>query len=143
MDEHTTLIDHLRAGGHRLTPQRRLVLEALQGSERHVSAEEIGRAIAARYPSLSVDHTTIYRTLRWLRDAGLVSETSLGQNHMVYALLSRHHHHHLVCEGCGAITEAEPDLLEPLRRELERRYGFAARLSHLSIFGLCAHCAAA
>lgn len=143
MDDHTTLIDHLRAGGHRLTPQRRLVLEALQCSDRHVSAEEIGRSIAARYPSLSVDHTTIYRTLRWLRDAGLISETSLGQNHMVYALLSRHHHHHLVCEGCGAIVEAEPDLLEPLRRELERRYGFAARLSHLSIFGLCARCAAA
>lgn len=140
MDDHATLIDALRAGGHRLTPQRRLVLEALQCSDRHVSAEEIGRAIAGRYPSLSVDHTTIYRTLRWLRDAGLISETSLGQNHMVYALLSRHHHHHLVCESCGAIIEADSDLLEPLRRELAQRYQFFARLSHLSIFGLCASC---
>jgi Fur family ferric uptake transcriptional regulator len=140
MDDHASLIDHLRAGGHRLTPQRRLVLEALQCSERHVSAEEIGRSIAARYPSLSVDHTTVYRTLRWLRDNGLVTETDLGQSHMVYALLSRHHHHHLVCEGCGAIIEAESDLLEPLRRELQERYHFAARLSHLSIFGLCEGC---
>jgi Fur family ferric uptake transcriptional regulator len=142
MDNHVSLIDHLRAGGHRLTPQRRLVLEALQESDRHVSAEEIGRAIEARYPSLSVDHTTIYRTLRWLRDVGLVSETSLGQNHMVYALLSRHHHHHLVCEGCGAVIEAPSDLLEPLRHELAQRFRFAARLSHLSIFGFCEHCQA-
>ncbi len=140
MDENRSLIDHLRAGGHRLTPQRRLVLEALECSERHVSADEIGSSIAQRYPSLSVDHTTIYRTLRWLHDAGLVSETRLGQNHMVYALLSQHRHHHLVCESCGAISEADPSLLEPLRRELEQRYKFSARLAHLSIFGLCARC---
>jgi Fur family transcriptional regulator, ferric uptake regulator len=140
MEEHISLIEQLRAGGHRLTPQRRLVLEALQGSERHVSAEEIGHAIALRYPSLSVDHTTIYRTLRWLRDNGLVGETSLGQNHMVYALLSHHRHHHLVCEGCGRISEVDPSLLEPLRCELEQRYQFTARLDHLSIFGLCAEC---
>lgn len=140
MEDNINLIDHLRSGGHRLTPQRRLVLEALQCSERHVSAEEIGRLIAARYPSLSVDHTTVYRTLRWLRDVGLASETDLGHNHMVYALLSRHHHHHLVCESCGDIADADSDLLEPLRRELERRYRFAARLSHLSIFGLCERC---
>jgi Fe2+ or Zn2+ uptake regulation protein len=142
MDEHANLIAQLRAGGHRLTPQRRLVLEALQGSERHMSAEELASAIALRYPSLSVDDTTIYRTLRWLRDAGLVAETSLGQSHMVYALLSRHHHHHLVCANCGAVSDADPELLEPLRHELEQRYGFAARLDHLSIFGLCAHCRA-
>ncbi len=140
MDEHVSLIEQLRAGGHRLTPQRRLVLEALQGNEHHMSAEEISRAIAERYPSLRIDHTTVYRTLRWLRDAGLVSETSLGQSHMVYALLSRHHHHHLVCEGCGEVIEADPGLLEPLRRELLQRYRFDARLAHLSIFGLCAGC---
>jgi Fur family transcriptional regulator, ferric uptake regulator len=140
MDEQTRLIERLRAAGHRLTPQRRLVLEALQASDHHMSAEEIARSISGRYPSLAVDHTTIYRTLRWLRDADLVSETSLGQSHMVYALLSRHHHHHLVCEACGCVIEADSSLLEPLRHELEQRYRFSARLAHLSIFGLCAGC---
>lgn len=140
MSNHDDMIQQLRSRGHRLTPQRRLVLEALQASHHHLSADEIAQAIIQRYPSISVDHTTIYRTLKWLRDADLVSETSLGQNRMVYALLSAHHHHHLVCDQCQTITEADPAILDTVRNELEQRYGFAARLDHMAIFGLCAHC---
>jgi Fur family ferric uptake transcriptional regulator len=140
MSDYDELIHSLRTRGHRLTPQRRLVLEALQQGGRHLSADEIAQQIAVRYPSISVDPTTIYRTLRWLRDVDLVSETSLGQNHMVYALLSDHNHHHLVCEHCSGVIEIDSGLLEPVRRELEARYGFTARLAHISIFGLCAGC---
>jgi Fur family ferric uptake transcriptional regulator len=140
MSDYEDLIHSLRTRGHRLTPQRRLVLEALQRNSHHLSADEIAQDITAHYPSISVDPATIYRTLRWLRDVDLVSEASLGQNHMVYALFSHHDHHHLVCESCGAVIEVDPRILEPVGSELERRYGFAARLSHISIFGLCAHC---
>ncbi|MEI7770844.1 MAG: Fur family transcriptional regulator [Chloroflexales bacterium] len=140
MSDYDDLIHNLRTRGHRLTPQRRLVLEALQHVDHHMSADEIAQSITARYPSISVDPTTIYRTLRWLRDVDLVSETSLGQNHMVYALLSHHDHHHLVCEVCNRVIEIDPLILEPVRLELVSRYGFAARLAHISIFGLCADC---
>lgn len=142
MNDHSDLVHQLRARGQRLTPQRRLVLEVLEHSDHHVSVEEIAQAISRRYPSISVDHTTIYRTLRWLRDAGIAGETSLGQNHMVYALLSHHHHHHLVCEHCHTTIEADPAILDPVRQELERRYQFTARLAHISIFGLCERCRA-
>ncbi len=140
MSDYDDLIDNLRSRGHRLTPQRRLVLEALQHGDHHMSADEIAQVIAARYPSISVDPTTIYRTLRWLRDVDLVSETSLGQNYMVYALIGSHNHHHLVCENCNGVIEIDPNILEPVRRELQARYGFAARLAHISIFGLCSGC---
>ncbi|NNJ13087.1 transcriptional repressor [Chloroflexales bacterium ZM16-3] len=140
MSDYDELIHSLRERGHRLTPQRRLVLEALQHGDHHMSADEISQTIIAHYPSISVDPTTIYRTLRWLRDVNLVSETSLGQNHMVYALLGSDDHHHLVCENCNGVIEIDPSILEPVRRELQARYGFAARLAHISIFGLCARC---
>jgi Fur family ferric uptake transcriptional regulator len=143
MSDYDDLIHNLRARGHRLTPQRRLVLEALQHGGHHMSADEIAQTIIAHYPSIAVDPTTIYRTLRWLRDVDLVSETSLGQNHMVYALLSHHNHHHLVCEICNGVIEIDPRILEPVREELVTRYGFAARLAHVSIFGLCAGCRSA
>ncbi|NTV62486.1 MAG: transcriptional repressor [Oscillochloris sp.] len=140
MSDDDELIHRLRARGHRLTPQRRLVLEALQHGHHHMSADEIAQRISTHYPSISVDPTTIYRTLRWLRDADLVSETSLGQNYMVYALRGSHDHHHLVCEHCGRVIEIAPDLLEPTRKEIQSRYGFAARLDHIAIFGLCMQC---
>jgi Fur family transcriptional regulator, ferric uptake regulator len=140
MSNHDELIHNLRERGHRLTPQRRLVLEALQNGDHHMRADEIAQQISAHYPSISVDPTTIYRTLRWLRDADLVSETSLGQNHMVYALRGSHDHHHLVCEHCNGVIEIDPAILEPARQEILARYGFAARLDHIAIFGLCAAC---
>ncbi|NTW98059.1 MAG: transcriptional repressor [Oscillochloris sp.] len=140
MSDYDDLLHNLRTRGHRLTPQRRLVLEALQQGGHHMSADEIAQLITAHYPSISVDPTTIYRTLRWLRDVDLVSETSLGQNYMVYALRGNQDHHHLVCEHCNGVIEIEIDILEPVRQELQSRYGFAPRLDHISIFGLCARC---
>lgn len=133
-------LQQLRERGHRLTPQRRMIIEVLQQSDHHLTADEIGQALYLRYPALRVDAATIYRTLKWLRDGEIVSETSLGQGHMVYALLSHHRHHHLVCDQCHTIIEADPALLEPLRAEIRRRYGFAARLDHAALFGLCARC---
>ncbi|EFO80959.1 ferric uptake regulator, Fur family [Oscillochloris trichoides DG-6] len=140
MSDYDDLIQHLRANGHRLTPQRRMVLEALQAGDHHMSADEIAQQITARYPTISIDLATIYRTLRWLRDVELVSETSLGQNAMIYALRGRHDHHHLVCTQCHTVIEIDPEVLEPVRTEIMARYAFAARLDHIAIFGLCAAC---
>ena len=142
MTDENDLIHQLRAAGHRLTPQRRLVLQVLQHSHHHISADEIARSIEQEYPALAIDHATIYRTLKWLRDARLISETSLGDNRMVYALLSHHDHHHLVCESCRNTFEADPEIFATVRNELERRYGFEAHLHHLAIFGLCRDCRA-
>ena len=141
MEAFTDLVEQLRRRGERLTPQRRLVLEILQNSEQHLSAEAIARAIVLRYPNLQIDQATIYRTLKWLHQHDLVSETSLGRNHMVYSLLSAHHnHHHLVCDQCHTVIEVEPELLVPVAAALQERYGFQARLAHISLFGTCAAC---
>jgi Fur family ferric uptake transcriptional regulator len=134
------LIAHLRASGHRLTPQRQFTLEVLQQNDHHISADQIAEQIATRYPQLHIDTATIYRTLRWLRDIGLVSEMSLGQNCMVYALTSHHQHHHLICQRCHIMIDVDAALFDNVRDELQRRYQFAARLDHLAIFGLCEQC---
>jgi Fur family ferric uptake transcriptional regulator len=139
MTEHD-LIAYLRASGHRLTPQRQFTLEILQQNDHHICADEIAEQIAARYPQLHIDTATIYRTLKWLRDIGLVSEMSLGQNRMVYALTSQHQHHHLICQRCQAMIDIDPAIFDDVRDELQRRYQFSARLDHLAIFGLCKHC---
>ncbi|NJM07041.1 transcriptional repressor [Candidatus Gracilibacteria bacterium] len=135
------LLHELRARGHRLTTQRRLILEVLQKNEQHMSAEEIGEQIKNRHAGIQVDMATIYRNLRWLSEHSLVTETSLGQGHMVYVLSSNHnHHHHLVCNSCQRVTEVRVDLLDELRSRIEAEYGFTARLDHIAFFGLCRTC---
>jgi Fur family ferric uptake transcriptional regulator len=125
--------------GMRVTPQRLMILQVIDEGHGHLTAEQIGDRIRTRFPS--IHQGTIYRTLEVLREAGLVSETHLGDRSAVYELVGSHPHHHLVCDNCGQVIEVGDTMLEPLRAELLNRFGFHARTEHFAIFGLCAACA--
>ena len=128
----------LQEKGYRLTPQRMMVVEALHGADKHVSAEEIYAQVRAKYPYANI--STIYRTLELLKDLGLVSEIALGDGRVRYHPAEKGHHHHLVCQKCGKITDLPESMLAPLEERLLHDYQFKADLRHLAIFGLCAEC---
>jgi Fur family ferric uptake transcriptional regulator len=124
--------------GYRLTPQRMMVLSAIENSDNHISAEEIYAQIVVKY--LNVNISTVYRTLELLKRLGLVTETDLGGGRVRYHSAEKGHHHHLVCEKCGTIIDIDESTLARLQDVLLHRYNFSARLSHLAIFGLCINC---
>ncbi len=141
MSHHFKIMKTLREEGVRLTPQRLLVLEIICDAPGHLSAEDIYNQVRERYPY--VDLSTIYRTLDFLKEHGIISETDLGHGRLVFEQSSEHPHHHLVCRRCGATEVLEADVLEPLARSLMDTYGFQADFEHLAIFGLCPGCLAA
>ena len=124
--------------GYRLTPQRMMVLSALESSDGHVSADEVCARVRDQYPMLNI--STVYRTLKLLERLGLVTETDLGEGKARYHVIEKGHHHHLVCRKCGAIIDLEETVLVPLANTLREKYGFAADLRHLAIFGYCPSC---
>ena len=128
----------LRENGHRLTPQRMLVIEALHNADRHISAEELYEQLHSRYPYANI--STVYRTLELLKELNLVTETNLGEGRVRYHVAEKGHHHHLVCRSCGKITDLEEFALHPLKDTLLQEYGFAADLRHLAISGECSVC---
>lgn len=128
----------LRARGERLTPQRLLVLDALREGDGHQTAEAIHERARARYPYINL--ATIYRALGWLKAQGLVCETDLGGGQAQYEYLGARRHHHLVCLKCGGTAEFADDLVAPLAAALLERHGFAPRLDHLAVFGVCRRC---
>ncbi len=132
------IIGELRALGYRLTPQRLMIVAAIEDSEDHISAEEIYSQVVARYPNVNI--STVYRTLELLKRLDLVTETDLGGGRVRYHPAYKGHHHHLVCRECGAMIDLDEALLEPLKESLARQYGFAADLTHLAIHGRCARC---
>ena len=132
-------IELLRQSGHRVTPQRMLVIAALSNQEGHATVEEIAQRVRAVYPN--VDITTIYRTLQLLKQLRLVTELDLGGASR-YELHDGGAHHHLVCRSCGGSEDLRPGYLEMLGTGLRRDYGFELDLEHLKIVGLCARCAA-
>ncbi len=65
----------LRQRGYRLTPQRQLVLEAVDTLE-HATPDDI--LVEVRKTASGVNISTVYRTLELLEELGLVSHAHLG-----------------------------------------------------------------
>ena len=132
------IIDKLSEQGYRLTPQRMLVLAAIENSDDHISAEEIYAEVIAKYPHVNI--STVYRTMELLNRLGLVTETDLGGGRVRYHPADKGHHHHLVCQQCGKIIDLDESVLVSLEKVLFGEYNFSADLRHLAIFGRCADC---
>ena len=124
--------------GYRLTPQRLMILGAVEEADSHISAEEIYAQVRARYPQINI--STVYRTLELLKELELVTEISLGDGRVRYHCMGKGHHHHLVCQKCGAIIDVEESILNPLWAEIQQKYNFKVNMKHVAFFGLCAKC---
>ena len=133
------IVSRLSQKGYRMTPQRLMILEVIEGASGHVSAEEIYQDIRKRYPGLNI--STVYRTLELLKETGLVTETDMGDGRVRFHSMGHEHHHHLVCSKCGKVIDLDEETLSPLTRTLSDKYGFRADLKHLAIFGRCKACA--
>ncbi len=138
MSETKNIASRLGEQGYRLTPQRLMILAAIENSSNHISAEEIHNQVTARYPYVNI--STVYRTLELLKKLGLVTETDLGEGAVRYHPADKGHHHHLVCRGCGAVIDMDESVLTALKDTLFREYKFVADMSHLAIFGHCRKC---
>jgi Fur family ferric uptake transcriptional regulator len=133
------LVQTLKERGHRLTPQRQLILEAIESTSGHVSAESVHAKVAAQFPQVNI--STVYRTLELLQNMGLVTHTHFDDGIALYHLAEDSHHQHMVCRRCGSEHEIDISELADLDRHLQERYGFQADLAHFAIVGTCRACA--
>jgi len=138
MHEKQSISERLIEKGYRLTPQRLMILSAMESSSDHISAEEIYDQVSASYPNVNI--STVYRTLELLKKLGLVYEINLGEGRIRYHAEGSGHHHHLVCQGCGAIIDIDESALSSLKDVIMRDYKFQAELRHVGIFGYCENC---
>ena len=80
---------------------------------------------------------TVYRTLDLLSGLGLVRRLDLGGGPRYE--LAEDHHHHLICEGCGKITEFERCPID-LRDFPDVGGDFEVRAHSLEVYGTCPDC---
>jgi Fe2+ or Zn2+ uptake regulation protein len=128
----------LRSVGQRITPQRRLVVSILQEHGGHLSAYEIHRLAKHQYPGLSL--ATVYRTLRWLKESGLVRESMLNGDRYHYEMEREELHQHMVCLGCGKVVEFTCGHCLDVHGDLADRHGFRIIGARVRLSGYCADC---
>ena len=132
----------LRARGHRLTPQRHIILDALCATGGHVTVAELYERVQADFPA--IDRSTVYRALGFFVELGLVAAADIG-GATVYEIAPRQgecDHHHLVCRDCGGVLHVSGATFDTLAAQLAADHGFAADLNSLTIHGRCRECAA-
>lgn len=133
-----TLLEILKQRGIRVTPQRAIILNAVEQMHGHMTAEQIYDQV--RRVNSYINLATVYRTLELLRQLDLVTEADMGAGAMHYALHTHATHHHAVCRTCGRSIEFPHDLLTPLIDALRNHYQFHADADHTVIFGWCDGC---
>ena len=123
--------------GKRLTPQREAVLRAVRERNDHPTAGDIFARAKQYFPAIS--YATVYNSLRYLREAGLVREISFGDGASRYDGITLRHDHAL-CTECGKLVDF--DLAEPaeLMQEAARKSRFQAESVHLTLVGRCPDC---
>ncbi|MEU9144547.1 Fur family transcriptional regulator [Streptomyces sp. NPDC048349] len=134
------LLERLRGRGWRMTSQRRVVAEILDGEHVHLTADEVHARAAERLPEIS--RATVYNTLGELVLLGEVVEVSAHGRAKRYDPNAHHPHQHLVCSGCGTIRDVHPtgDPLAVL--PAQERYGFTVSEVEVTYRGLCPSCVA-
>jgi Fur family ferric uptake transcriptional regulator len=136
----TPLERRLRDAGERITPQRRLIAGILQEQGGHLSAEEIHRLARRRHPRLSL--ATVYRTLRWMKESGLVRELRLNGERHRYEIDRNEAHQHMVCLNCGEVIEFTCGHCPEIHGGLAKKHGFHITGARVRLLGYCADCQA-
>ena len=127
----------LRESGKRLTPQRELILKAVNKLG-HATPDEVLAEV--RTMSDAVNVSTVYRTLEVLEELGLVRHAHLSDRAPTYHSVGGHEHFHIVCRNCGRVVSVDPGVVQPLVEALRSDQGFVADVGHLTVFGNCEEC---
>lgn len=134
------LSDRLRSSGKRLTPQRELILRAVE-TLGHATPDEVLAEVHKQSTSINV--STVYRTLEVLEELGLVRHAHLSDRAPTYHSVGGHEHFHLVCRHCHRVISVGSEVAAPLLDRLREEQDFTADIGHLTIFGTCGGCQAA
>jgi Fur family transcriptional regulator, ferric uptake regulator len=131
----------LQQQGVRLTRQRKILLDLIDQSGKHLDAESLYTLAREKDPKLN--RVTVYRTLKLLKHGGLVDELDLmhfsGEQHF-YETRMKQEHAHVVCLRCGKIEEFFGEPLRRMREQVESDFGFEILLARTEIGGYCADC---
>jgi Fur family transcriptional regulator, ferric uptake regulator len=134
--------------GLRMTLPRQVILQALDESEKYLTAEEVFLEVHKDYPQIGL--ATVYRTLSLLTDMALVTKFEFGEGKARYELSERgqkeKHHHLLICTSCYRVikysefSEEEKKLYKEIEEKMQETKNFSIKRHVVQYYGLCSAC---
>jgi Fur family peroxide stress response transcriptional regulator len=138
MEQIITALDKLKNTGVRMTPQRQAILTYLfDSSPSHPTADDIYKALAPSYPSMSV--ATVYNNLRMFKEAGLITELNYGDSSSKFDV-NTFPHYHVICVTCHKMVDFHYKCLDEVEASASRKTGFNIQSHRMELYGVCEDC---
>jgi Fe2+ or Zn2+ uptake regulation protein len=119
------------------TKQRQVVLRVIRESEEHLTANEVFDDARRLLPGISF--ATVYNSLRYLKQKGVIGEVRFGADCTLYdRKLTRHDH--ALCNNCGKLVDLDLSIPVALIEEAATLSKFKAESIELTLRGLCPEC---
>ena len=122
---------------HRMTKQRQMILDVLQKTKAHPTADWIYEQVRQVVPRISLG--TVYRNLRVLKEMGTIQELNYGSTYSLFdgnpAL-----HYHFVCQDCGKVMDIDLPLLKDYEQQVAGLMDAQVNFHRMEFYGSCNGC---
>ncbi len=120
-----------------LTRQREVVLQVIRESEGHLTANEVFADAKSLLPSISF--ATVYNSLRFLKEAGHISEIQFGNGASRFDRMTSRHDH-AICTVCGKLVDIEMEHPKELVERAAAISNFKPEFLEFTLKGICPDC---
>ena len=122
---------------YKRSKQRDKILELLQKTDAHPTADWLYEKLKTEFPNLSFG--TVYRNLNILMEQKLIQKIPFGSTHDRYEA-KIDPHYHLVCEKCGLVQDFEMPQYKRINKQAEEKSEFTINRHRIDFFGTCKTC---
>lgn len=116
-----------------MTKYAKKILEIINASHSHITAEQIFERLRETYPAVVL--ATVYNNLNRLCEENRIRNVSVEGMPDRYDHIQRHDH--LVCKKCGRLLDID---LGDLTTQLENKAGIPILSYDLKLLYICEHC---
>ncbi|WJH36081.1 transcriptional repressor [Paenibacillus sp. CC-CFT747] len=120
-----------------LTVQRKTIYDLIAEAPDHPTAGDILERLKERGHAFA--YATVYNSLRYLTQEGLVRELKLEGDASRYDARVEDHHH-IVCQSCGKVDEVFAEAPGDWIRRIAEETGYDVQEQHFLFKGVCAEC---
>ena len=129
-----TIIKRCETAGLRMTEQRRVIAQVLEGCIDHPDVEEIYNRASKVDPRISL--ATVYRTVKLFEETSILERHEFGDGRARYEDADREHHDHLFDIQTGEVIEFCDPEIEALQEKIAAKLGYELRGHKLELYGV-------
>jgi Fur family ferric uptake transcriptional regulator len=120
-----------------MTIQKRIIMEELEKTRKHPTAESLYGEVKKRLPEISMG--TVYRNLEILTQNGTAQKLVDSKRKNRFDG-NPEIHFHIECSSCGRVDDLPENIAEVLKKDIDQETGYEVNGYSLYFYGLCPGC---